>query len=277
MADPTTFHFRLPRYTGAALPEPPHAWYPGIRGLHPLCTSDRRARGGDGRVRAFVIHATEGDSSAGAVTRMAEHAGSWHWLVPDENEPQHGNLVWACAPESRAAWHVQNSKSHPDVNNGSRLVNYWSLGVEIVNSQRNDPFSSWQVEQTAALVRYAWSKYPDLVDVVSHAKLDPLRRSDPGAGFPWEEFRELVLTAPTPAVMAAQPMPRSTAGPIQILAPSGIPIECDPRRLDGVTVAEARPLVEALGFRVEYDDGPPLTMRILGDGGARPARKKRAR
>lgn len=257
MSDPKSYHFKLPPYQGPPLPEPPHSWYPGIQAHHTASTSDRTQRS-DGKIRAFVIHATAGASSSGAMSVMFNHRASWHWLIPDENESEHGVRVWACAPEKRAAWHVRNDRAHPDVNGGSKNVNYWSLGVEVVNTQANDPFSDWQVEQTAALVRYAWSKYPELVDVVSHAKLDPARRSDPGASFPWERFRELVLA----------PAPRSFApvfeapGPIRILGPDGGEIDCDPRFLDGVTVVEARPLVEALGFRVEYDDGPPRTMRI---------------
>jgi N-acetylmuramoyl-L-alanine amidase len=119
---------------------------------------------------------------------------SWHWLVPDENEPEHGQLVWACAPEARAAWHVRNDCSHPKVNGGATKVNHWSLGIEVVNAQTpNDTFSDWQVEATAQIVRYCWAKYPNLKQVVSHAKLDPDRRSDPGKHFPWERFKKLVL------------------------------------------------------------------------------------
>ena len=44
MPDPRSYHFKLPPYTGAPLPEPPVAWYPGIRPHHPLCTSDRVLR-----------------------------------------------------------------------------------------------------------------------------------------------------------------------------------------------------------------------------------------
>ena len=254
MGDPTTYHFKLPPYQGPPLPEPPHSWYPGVQAHHAASTSDRTLRS-DGKIRAFVIHATAGASSAGAMSVMFNHRASWHWLIPDENEPEHEVQVWACAPEGRAAWHVRNDRSHPDVNNGSKNVNYWSLGVEIVNTQSaqvNDPFSDWQVKQAAALVSYAWSKYPELVDVVSHAKLDPQRRSDPGAHFPWDRFRELVL-APTPAVMES----------IHIIDPEGQQIDCDPHLSDGVIVVEARPLIERLGFRVEYNDGPPKTMRIL--------------
>lgn len=155
-----------------------------------------------------MIHATAGSSSAGAVSVMADGKASFHWLVPDENEDQHGDLVWACAPESRAAWHVKNSRSHPDVNGGANRVNHWSLGIEVVNSQISDPFSDWQVEATARIVRYCWAKYPNLVHVVSHAKLDPDRRSDPGAAFPWERFQALVLNGTDdtlPASVATAP------------------------------------------------------------------------
>lgn len=277
MGNPRTYHFTLPPWVGAPLPEPPGAWYPGVQAHWPACTTDRR-RHGDGRVRAVVIHATAGSSSAGAMSVLFAHRASWHWLVPDENEPEHGRGVWACVPERRAAWHVRPTCSHPDVNGGRRHVNAWSLGIEVVNSQQgSDAFSDWQVEQTAALVRYAWSKYPDLVDVVSHAKLDPERRTDPGAHFPWERFRELVLAAPT-VVAAAPSAAFLPGGPIRVVGPDGARIECDARLEEGVTVVEARPLVEALGFTVSYDDGPPMTMRVhAAEPPARKATRKTTR
>ena len=276
MPDPKSYHFRLPQYQGAPAPEPPNAAYPGIDPHLPACTS-RRTLHGDGRIRAFVIHATAGFSSTGAMSVLFEHKASWHWLVPDEDEPQHKRLVWRCVPETHAAWHVRNDRSHPDVQNGSRYVNYWSIGVEVVNSQRSDTFSDWQVEQTAALVRHAWSQYPDLVDVVSHAKLDPDRRSDPGAAFPWERFRELVLQPPPALLAEVPPTVIAAGGPIQIIGPSGDRIECDGRLLDGVTVGEIRPLVESLGFQVSYEDGPPLTMHVRRGGARQLPRKGRAR
>ena len=282
MPDPQSYHFKLPPYTGGPLAAPPNAVFPGIEQHLPKCTSPRTLRG-DGRIRAFVIHATAGSSSSGAITTLFSHQASWHWMVPDEDEPEHGRLVWSCVPESLAGWHVRNSCSHPDVFNNSRNPNYWSIGVEIVNAQGNDRFSDWQVQQTAALVRYAWSRYPDLVDVVSHAKLDPTRRSDPGAAFPWDRFRELVLTPAPPVALMAGTTAEPLAGLIHIVGPSGEPIDCDPRLLDGVTVAEVRPLVEALGFRVEYEAGPPKRMHILGGsppgavrGGSRKAAKRTA-
>ncbi len=194
MPDPVTYYFTLPiskRPSEVVLNEP---WYPGVQPYWPNCTTKRSVDPIMG-VTTVVIHATAGSSSAGAVSVMkrSDNPASFHWLVPDEDEPQHGEFVWACVPEALAAWHVRNAVSDPDVNDGKNRVNHWSLGIEVVNLQENDPFSAWQVEATARIVRHCWAKYPNLTYVVSHAKLDPTRRTDPGTQFDWERFKSLVL------------------------------------------------------------------------------------
>jgi N-acetyl-anhydromuramyl-L-alanine amidase AmpD len=216
MPDPTQYHFTLPtsrRPDEVTMNEP---WYPGVRRYWPTCTTPRSVDPIHGVV-AVIIHATAGASSEGAISVMKRRVdpASFHWLVPDEDEPQHGELVWACVPEALAAWHVRNAASHPEVNDGARRVNHWSLGIEVVNRQRDDAFSDWQLEATARIVRYCWAKYPKLSHVVSHAKLDPGRRSDPGVQFDWPRFKALVLGAadePMPElVAAATPLPKIRA------------------------------------------------------------------
>ncbi|MDB5269093.1 MAG: putative N-acetylmuramoyl-L-alanine amidase [Hymenobacter sp.] len=193
MANPNTYQFNLPatgRPDDVLINE---VWYPGVREYWPRCTTGRIYDPIFG-IKAVVIHATAGASSEDAVSVMRDEDASFHWLVPDEDEPQHGKTVWACVPEARAAWHVRNACHHPDVNSDKTQVNHWSLGIEVVNSQlRADAFSDWQLEATAQLVRYCWAKYPNLTHIVSHAKLDPTRRSDPGTAFPWQRFKDLVL------------------------------------------------------------------------------------
>jgi N-acetylmuramoyl-L-alanine amidase len=276
MGDPRTYHFKLPGpFPGPELPEPPNARFPGVLAHMSRATADRTLRS-DGKIRAFVIHATAGASSSGAMSVMFAHRASWHWLVPDENEAEHGRHVWSCANESRAAFHVRPERSHPDVNGGSRNVNFWSLGVEVVNTQirATDPFSDWQIEQTAALVRYAWSKNPELRDVVSHAKLDPSRRNDPGDHFNWERFKQLVLAPPPPtdAPLDATDAIRMAEEPIRILSPRDEVIECNARLIEGVTMVEARPLIEALGFGVSLEEA--MTLRINVGGSAKKAGSK---
>ncbi|HKQ78617.1 MAG TPA: N-acetylmuramoyl-L-alanine amidase [Blastocatellia bacterium] len=198
-----SYQFKLPRRGRPSDVVLSESWYPGIQRYWENCTTRRSVDPILG-IKAVVIHATAGGSSAGAISVMKrrENRASFHWLVPDENEPQHGSLVWACAPEARAAWHVRPAVSHPDVNGGAKRVNQWSLGIEVVNTQVSDPFSAWQVLATAQIIRYCWAKYPNLEYIVSHAKLDPGRRSDPGSGFPWSRFKELVLDGGNDAVPA---------------------------------------------------------------------------
>lgn len=190
--DPTDYHFKLPKRQFDQTVKIPEIWYPGIKPYWERCTTSRIYNPIMG-IKGIVIHATAGHNSSGAVSVMRDGKGSFHWLVPDENEPEHGQIIWATVPETLAAWHVRNSVYHPAVNNGKNKTNHWSLGIELVNSQVNDPFSDWQVQMAADIVKYCWAKYPNIEDVVSHAKLDPSRRSDPGLDFPWNEFKDMVL------------------------------------------------------------------------------------
>jgi N-acetyl-anhydromuramyl-L-alanine amidase AmpD len=190
--NPTQYHFKLTKTNRPVDVLIPELWYPDIRNYWSICTSKRTVDPIDGIV-AVVIHATAGASSSGAISVMKAGHASFHWLVPDENEAEHGKSIWACAPEAKAAWHVRASVSNPSINGGRSRVNHWSLGIEVVNTQADDLFSDWQVQVTADIVRYCWAKYPNLTDIVSHAKLDPARRTDPGSMFPWDKFKNLVL------------------------------------------------------------------------------------
>lgn len=217
MPDPKKFHFDLPDLDRPSAITLPEEWFPGVQNYWARSTSQRSVGDHITGIVAVVIHATAGSSSAGAVSVMNPPAGrsatSFHWLVPDEDEPQHGRLIWACAREKDAAWHVQNSKFHPEINNGKNSVNHWSLGIEIVNRQSGgDSFSDWQVAVTAQIVRYCYAKYPNLKHIVSHAKLDPHRRSDPGPNFPWEKFKQLVLGTQDPLSMISRGVMSSISG-----------------------------------------------------------------
>lgn len=246
MPQPTTYHFTLPkskRPHEIVLNEP---WYPGVQAYWSNCTTTRSVDPIMG-VTAVIIHATAGSSSAGAISVMKQtnSPASFHWLVPDEDEPQHGELVWACVPEALAAWHVRNAVSHPDVNDGENRVNHWSLGIEVVNRQENDPFSSWQVEMTARIVRYCWAKYPNLRHVVSHAKLDPSRRTDPGTEFDWQRFKRLVLNGyaePVPLLIRrATPLSKLKVGQLTRCCDTGRPLaNRRPRRRRGARAKKRR-------------------------------------
>lgn len=186
-----------------------------------------RSRGGDvfEIIDVVVVHATAGFATQHAIDhwKRKDVKASAHWIVPDEDEPQHEKFVWAVVGEAKAAYHV-GAKGYAKHIGAGPNVNNRSLGIEIVNSQNvkknvEDPYSDWQVRATAEIITYAWAKYPNLKHVISHAKLDPKNRSDPGSGFPWSMLEELVLThavlpAPNPLVTAtpAAKAPEELAG-----------------------------------------------------------------
>lgn len=216
MPDPKTFLLDLPSSSKPSHASIKEEWYPGVKDHWDASTSSRIYDAILG-VKAVVIHATAGVSSSGAMSVMKAHKASWHWLVPDEDEVAHGAFAWACAPEARAAWHVRNAARNAAVNGNKNKVNHWSLGIEIVNSQEHnniDPFSDWQILMTANIVRYCWAKYPNLKQIVSHALLDPDRRSDPGKHFPWGLLKKQILN---PADAEVTPKLVEKAVPMELI------------------------------------------------------------
>ena len=193
-SDPKDFQFDLdPSQRPSPNPLNGEAWFPHAKDVWPTCTSRRIVDPTLG-IRTIVIHATAGSTCAGAFSVMKDRRASFHWLIPNRTDEGHGAVIWATAPETRACWHVRNSCAHPAVFEGRNKVNHSSLGIEIVNKARPDhPYSAWQIAATAEIIRYAWAKYPNLRHVVSHARLDPGRRTDPGMHFPWALLERQVL------------------------------------------------------------------------------------
>lgn len=222
MRDPKNYFFKLPadnKPPFRPLEEEVHAEFQW------LTRKRAKSRGLDvfEVIDTVVIHATAGYATEHAVDTWKDKKGSAHWIVPDENEPQHGNFVWATVAESKAAYHVRDKINYEQYLGVGPKVNNRSLGIEIVNTQNvqnySDPFSEWQIEATAKIVLYAWAKYPNLKYVISHAKLDPSRRMDPGSNFPWNSFKEKVLSHsvlternPLVSVNYSPPMPNEYEG-----------------------------------------------------------------
>lgn len=196
MADPKTYHFKLPENSAPDFVPLEEEVHPAYQWLTRHRSRSRR-RDVFEVIDTVVIHATAGYATQHAINFWKNKKASAHWIVPDENEPQHGSFVWATVAEAKAAYHVGAVNYEPHLGAGTN-VNDRSLGIEVVNTQDvqsyTDPFSQWQIEATARIVLYCWAKYPNIKHVISHAKLDPARRGDPGSNFPWVSFQELVLS-----------------------------------------------------------------------------------
>lgn len=204
--NPKDYVIKLPKYKGAPLGIK-ERWWPDMNPKIWNAASTKRKYPLED-IRVLLVHATAGSSSAGAMSVMIKgnankKKASWQWLIPDEDEPEHGEWIWACCPESRAAWHVRGSLKHEDCWDGRSNISHFSMGVEVVNAQiTSDKFSDWQYNQVSDIARYLWSspKYPNFNTVISHARIDPTRRTDPGENFDWEYLRFLVERPPKTAL-----------------------------------------------------------------------------
>ena len=140
MSDPETFHFTLPAGNRPAFAPLNEEVHPSFTWL----TSNRaRARGRDvfNVIDTVVIHATSGFATQHAVDNWRLRVASAHWIIPDEDEPQHGHFAWATVAEAKAAFHVIDTVNVNNTVLGSGPnVNNRSLGIELVNTQDVENF-----------------------------------------------------------------------------------------------------------------------------------------
>lgn len=236
----------LPPWSGAKAPFPPHRnWLAPAKAYR----HQRRLP-----IDTVVIHATAGGSSAGAMSVMAHGTASWHVLIPDEDEKEHGQYLWRCVTDAGAAWHVLAQCKHPA--DGKTNINDRAFGVEVVNWQDGrDQFSDWQLRVTAQWVRYCWSHY-GIKYLYTHAYLDPSRKSDPGTLFNWNKFmgyvREGVAAGPAPAGVAPPQAPPLIIRP----NPQGNPedIVAEGKLLNGTLYGPVRAIAAAMGGDVKWVD-----------------------
>lgn len=234
----------LPEWKGPAAPFPAFKWW---RSPDKSYRHTRRPAYAPQGIDTIVIHATAGGSSAGAMSVTQKGTASWHLLVPDEDEPGHGEYAYRCVPDSGAAWHVLSKCKHPA--DGRTNINDRSMGVEVVNWQDGkDTFSDWQLRITAQWVRYCWSvlgcKY-----LYTHAFLDPGRKSDPGGMFDWDKFMSYVLEMYT---VEADREPLS-------VSVDGKPVDVGAWLDKGVTYAPIARVARACGAAVAWN---PKTKRV---------------
>lgn len=158
----------------------------------------RKRRNGFSAVPQVVVHTYEApagrSAEAGArylLTRATP--GSYHWLADALGDSLH------LAPWSAETWHCVPS-------------NNWSVGIsmmahaagwsKLTETQRDNlvngaalgahRFSRWCVAQglgpvPARRITRAQAMRRE-AGFISHGEMDPGRRSDPGAGFPWSQF-----------------------------------------------------------------------------------------
>jgi len=134
-------------------------------------------------VDILVIHYTGMQSAAAALERLRDPAAkvSAHYVIDEDG------AIYSLVPENRRAWHAGVACWR-----GSRDVNDRSIGIELVNPGHEFGYRSFpelQMEALVQLARDVLRRHPiPPRNVVGHADVAPLRKTDPGELFDWRRL-----------------------------------------------------------------------------------------
>lgn len=93
-------------------------------------------------------------------------------------------------PFDRRAWHAGRS-CWIDEGVPRRALNDFSVGIELEGNETH-AYRDAQYRALAMAVKSLMTSYPDIgaARITSHARVAPLRKSDPGPAFDWAYFRQ---------------------------------------------------------------------------------------
>lgn len=93
-------------------------------------------------------------------------------------------------PFEKRAWHAGRSR-WLDGRQERAELNDFSVGIELEGDEIH-PYQDCQYRTLAKTVRALMAAYPALTQerITSHARIAPLRKSDPGPAFDWAYFRQ---------------------------------------------------------------------------------------
>ena len=136
----------------------------------------------NGVVNAIVIHDTGGKTAKGTLDWFSSLTSkvSSHYLIGKDG------TVYRCVDEVNKAWHAGTSELWQDSN-----VNEYSIGIELVDDNDNDPYIEEQMSSLIELCTDLCHRYRiPLHRVVGHEHIaiPKGRKTDPGFDFPWFEF-----------------------------------------------------------------------------------------
>lgn len=93
-------------------------------------------------------------------------------------------------PLDKRAWHAGVSSFE-----GREGCNDFSIGIELEGTDQGS-FEAIQYRQLAAVTRVIMAAYPGITRgrITGHSDIAPGRKTDPGSGFDWDNYRQLLET-----------------------------------------------------------------------------------
>lgn len=98
-------------------------------------------------------------------------------------------------PFEKRAWHAGRSRWF-DGHHERTELNDFSIGIELEGDEIH-PYKDCQYRTLTKTIHALMAAYPALTQqrITSHARIAPLRKSDPGPAFDWAYFRQCLLSA----------------------------------------------------------------------------------
>ncbi len=145
-----------------------------------------QVRGRPREIEAIIIHssyyALGGDSFSvdGVLREYRKIDVSPHYII------DRAGTIYRLVPDGDIAYHA--GKSHlPD---GNTHVNSLSIGIEIINTQKDSPTDA-EYNSVAALIKCLKSKYP-IKYLLGHSDIASGRKTDPW-NFDWKKFNATLM------------------------------------------------------------------------------------
>ncbi len=158
------------------------------------------AQGQDERIRFVIMHYTA-LNEAESLAMLTGPQVSTHYLVPERPQWRSGMpVIMQLVPESKRAWHAGVSSWA-----GWSALNASSVGVEMVNRGYTElpsglrqwyPYTPQQIKAVSILLKDVIARNQiQPYNVLGHSDVAPLRKSDPGPLFPWEQLAGMGIGA----------------------------------------------------------------------------------
>lgn len=150
-------------------------------------------------VHMVVIHSCE-----------SGYSGCWSWLTNSAAQASAhyvvnttGSEISKLVYESQKAWHVGatyycSRNNSTDCRWDSVQSNYFTIGIEHAGYASQTSWPTAQIRESAILTCQISKRHDvprDRNHIVSHARLQPYDRTDPGSGWPWTDYMNRVNTA----------------------------------------------------------------------------------
>lgn len=142
---------------------------------------NKSARAHRSIVNALILHDTDSKTAKAALDWFRDESSkvSSHYVVGKDG------TIYRCVPEAEKAWHAGESSLF-----GEEDVNEFSIGIEIVNDEANDPYVEEQLTALFELCEDIIYRYKIPMNrIVGHRDIAvPHGRKIDPVNFPWFDF-----------------------------------------------------------------------------------------